>query len=136
MRVRWLTSLLVAGSVFALGCDGGSKVVSVSGVATRQGAPVPALELNFQPEVGRPSWGITDAQGRFTLEYDAQNKGAERGKHTVSVRVLPASPEEEMGTVKADPKRKEIQAKYGDMAKSPMKIEIAEATSKLELKFD
>jgi hypothetical protein len=134
MRVRALALLggLVAA---AAGCDGGPKIVKVSGVATHQGKPMPNLRLNFQPEKGRPSWGDTDENGRFTLEYDAQNKGALVGKHTVSAAYRAATPDEEMAG-KVPPAVRIVTVKYGDMLNSPLKVEITGPTDNLELKFD
>jgi hypothetical protein len=71
------------------GCGGGAGVVPVSGTLTYKGQPVKNAYVDFTPENGRPSWGLTDDQGKFTLEYDAKNKGAVPGKHKVSVRVGP-----------------------------------------------
>jgi hypothetical protein len=128
-------AFLLAGVFVTAGCSSGPKIVKVSGVATYKGQPVPNLRLNFQPEHGRPSWGDTDANGRFTLEYDAQNKGALVGKHTVSARYQASSPEEEMSG-KVPPSVKVILDKYGDMMNSPLKVEITGPTDNLELKFD
>jgi hypothetical protein len=122
--------------VAAVGCDSGPKIVKVAGVATYKGEPVPSLLLNFQPDTGRPSWGITDAKGRFALEYDAQHKGALVGRHTVSATYRASTPDEEMGAVKPHPAIKAITAKYSDSEKSPLKVEITGPTDNLEVKFD
>src|SRR5262245_26494102 len=134
MRVR-LISLLLA-LLAAAGCDSGPKIVPVSGVATHNGEPAPSLLLNFHPETGRPSWGITDAKGRFTLEYDARNKGALVSKHTVSATYRPSTPDEEMGMVKPHPAIKSITQKYSDSVNSPLKIDISGPADNLEVKFD
>lgn len=126
----------IAGS-FALGCGGGPTVVPVAGVATANGKPVSGILVNFEPENGRSSWGITDNNGRFTLEYDASTKGAMVGNHSVSAKFWPRTPEEEMAGAKAvSPEVREIQKKYGNQATTPMKVEIKAATKDLELKFD
>jgi hypothetical protein len=136
MSARLISLMVFLGVVLAVvGCDSGPKIVTVSGVATYKGEPLPNLRLNFQPETGRPSWGDTDKNGRFTLEYDAKNKGALVGKHTVSARYQAGSPEEEMSG-KVPPAVKIVTAKYGDSVNSPLKIEITGATDNLEVKFD
>ena len=86
-------------------------------------------------EQGRPSWGDTDENGRFTLEYDMRNKGALVGKHTVSASYLPAPGDEEMSGKMPDTD-KAVTAKYGDMQNSPLKIDIQRSTDNLEVKFD
>src|SRR5688572_4953174 len=78
------------------GCGtGGPNVVAVTGVATRGGKPVPNLLLTFEPERGRPSSGITDEHGCFTLQYDRRQDGAVVGKHKVYVSFMPRDPGEE-----------------------------------------
>lgn len=135
-NTRWLFALpLVLGSLAVSGCADGPRIVKVSGTATRGGQPVPSLLLNFQPEKGRPSWAITDAQGRFTLEYDKDNKGAIVGTHVVAASYRAATADEEMSG-KKDKIYYEIEKKYNDMQNSPMKIEITRAVDNLELKFD
>jgi hypothetical protein len=135
-RVRLTPLAALAGLLTAAGCGGGPKIVPVSGVATYKGEPVPSLLLNFQPDNGRPSWGVTDAGGRFTLDYDPQNKGAVVGTHTVSATYRPGTPEEEMGMVKKHKAIKPTTDKYGDTMKSPLKVTISGPTDNLEVKFD
>lgn len=130
---------LLAVPVLLTGCNDGPKVVRVAGTVTRNGKPVPYLTVNFIPEVGRPSWGLTDEQGRFTLEYDNTTKGALVGTHTVWVLWRPASPQEEIQGPKGGrrpPELEAIRAKYGSQEKSPLKIEIARAVDDLEVKLD
>lgn len=136
MRIRPLPLAALGALLVFAGCSSGPKIVKVSGVATHKGVPVPSLRINFQPEQGRPSWGDTDANGRFTLEYDASNMGAVLGRHTVSAAHQPGSPDEEMGLVKPHPAIKSVTAKYSDMWNSPLKVEITGPTDNLELKFD
>src|SRR5262249_1858892 len=128
--------VLLCALLVVAGCGDGPKIVKVSGVATYKGEPVPNLRLNFQPENGRPSWGDTDKEGRFTLEYDAKNKGALVGKHTVSATYRASTPDEEMGMTKPNAAAKAVEGKYRDMINSPLKIEITRATSSLEVKFE
>src|SRR5262245_56440785 len=74
------------------GCGGGAGVVKVTGTLTYKGTPVTNAYIDFVPADGqRPSWGATDAQGRFALEYDEKTKGAAVGKHKVSVRMKPTT---------------------------------------------
>jgi hypothetical protein len=78
------------------GCNkGGPEVVPVSGVVYVDGKPQPGLHVVFQPlgskenpEPGRGSHGITDASGKFTLEYDGTKPGAVVGKHRVAIATV------------------------------------------------
>ena len=56
------------------------EVVPFSGTVTWQGKPVPDLAIFFEPEVGRPSNGITDESGRFTMIYTLKRNGVQKGK--------------------------------------------------------
>ena len=102
--------------------------------------PVPGLTVHFVPASGRPSWGKTDAAGRFVLDYDPQNKGAEVGVHKVWVEFRPSSPEEEdlwanyLARLPKD--RKELLEKYGSPAASPYEVQISKDTRQVEVKLD
>src|SRR5688500_19619998 len=79
---------LVLGSALVClnGCKGEAPdIVEVSGTVTHNGKPVPNLMIYFSPTNGRPSWGHSNEQGRFTLDYDLDYDGAKVGTHTVYV---------------------------------------------------
>src|SRR5206468_12563971 len=46
-------------------------------ILMRKGAPVPHVHLDFMPAAGRPSWGVSDEEGKFKLNYDRERDGAE-----------------------------------------------------------
>src|SRR5688572_18827196 len=70
---------------FLAGCSKGPNIVPVTGQVTRDGKPVAGLMLNFMPEDGRPSWAITDAEGKYELQYSKSYEGGLAGKHKVFV---------------------------------------------------
>jgi glycine/D-amino acid oxidase-like deaminating enzyme len=87
MRVR-LIPLLV---VFAAGC-GDSNVAPVSGRVTLNSKPLAGATVHFQPigdgqlHTGSGSYGKTDAEGRYALKLDLDNRdGAVLGMHQVTV---------------------------------------------------
>lgn len=125
-----LTTLLFGG------CNRGPTVVQIDGMVTRQGNPVPNLHLNFIPEKGRPSWGVTDDAGRFTLHYDDRQHGAVVGKHKVFVAFRPRNPKEEIliqqGVRKVHPELRAILDKYG-YEKSPLLVTIENEGQKVLL---
>ena len=135
MRRLLSCSLIVVISVCAgtLGCGPkGPRVVPVSGTLTRNGKPVPNLEIYFIPNQGRNSVASTDEQGRFNLGYTADQAGAQTGNHTVWVTYNPADP-----VLNPPPPDKDaIIAKYGSQEVSKLKVEVKEAISDLELKID
>ena len=72
------------------GCGGGD-FAPVSGTVTNDGKPVPKLRVVFSPSpvgnnhaVGPFSMGVTDDQGKFTLETRHGDTGAVVGAHTLS----------------------------------------------------
>ena len=118
----------------ALGCGTDNPdVVPVSGTVTRNGKPVPNVEVYFQPSQGRPSYAVTDAQGKFELGYTREQNGALIGNHTVYITYL--SPE---GGADAPPppELREILDKYGTPEKSPLKVEIKGREDNLPIKLD
>jgi len=126
--------------VVLTGCSDGPKIVSVSGTLTREGKPVPNLTINFVPAVGRPSWAVSDENGRFTAQYDKAQEGVIVGTHTVWVVWRPSSPKEEMdiqsGKASRPANYKAITEKFGSEEKTPLKFEITKAESNLEIKLD
>ncbi len=72
----------------AIGCGAkGPKLVNVEGTVTRGSEPVAGALLSFQPDdpAASPSYGETDASGRYKLEFSPQRSGAMVGMHTVTI---------------------------------------------------
>jgi hypothetical protein len=127
-------------ALIALGCGrGGPRIVTVTGTVTRGGKPVEKLFLNFVPENGRPSWGVTDANGSYFLHYDREREGAIVGTHRVWVQVRPSSPQDEMalarGTLKLHPETKQILAKYGKDT-STLTVDVSRDDQVIDLALD
>jgi hypothetical protein len=135
--------LLLAALLPFSGC-GRADVVPVSGTATRGGKPVANIVLWFTPSEGRPSWALTDSEGKFELDYNRENKGAKVGKHRVTVvyEPRPSDPGEEQLILSGRKKRPTrpdemdaILAKYSP-AVSTLEVEINKAVDDLEIKLD
>lgn len=80
--------------VSATGCGGGANdrppLVKVVGVINLNGKPTANLLISFHSEKGgRDSTGVTDAEGKFNLEYTTGVYGAQVGKNAVSIRWNP-----------------------------------------------
>jgi len=136
-----LTSLALAALV---GCATDAPPIGlVSGTVTHDGKPVPNLTVSFMPENGRPSWGMTDASGYYSLHWDVEHDGAEVGNHKVSVAYIPGSQADEPGRTKAAPAPaaanrddiKTILGKYG-FEKSPLTQEVKPGRQTIDLKLD
>ena len=133
------SALTMAACALVAGCDG-SNVVPVSGTLTYKGKPVTNAFINFMPENGRPSTGETDQNGRFTLVYDPETKGAERGKHRVFVQHNPLADANLPGTIPGEAPKlsgewREFFTKYGP-GNSKVEVVIDKATSDLKLEWD
>ena len=84
-RITWLLVGFVL-ITWAGGCaQSGPEIVAIAGTVTHNGQPVPNVRIIFQPDQGRISWAISDDNGRFVLDYDADYDGAKVGTHTVYV---------------------------------------------------
>jgi hypothetical protein len=129
--------------IFLTGCgQSGPEVVRVHGTVTRAGKPIPDLMVNFVPDNGRPSIGLTDAKGHYTLQYDKTHEGALVGNHKVFFVYRPQQqlePGAEMGRggmQKMPPEVTAILAKYGKYEITPLKIEIKKDSKVVDLSLD
>jgi hypothetical protein len=134
-RTSWLAAALVV--ILAVsGCR--SRFVSVTGRLTYHGQPVPSTQVTFLPEDGsRPSKGVTDDDGRFTLHYSRQEQYATRGRCTVLLAYVVGN-EEELGQIKpkASKELKAVIRKYGDPDKSPLHYEITTSGQFFEIALE
>ncbi|WDI41074.1 carboxypeptidase-like regulatory domain-containing protein [Bremerella sp. P1] len=60
-------------------------VGKVTGVVTKGGQPLPDATVTFYPIGGRPSFGTTDADGRYELIFTESVDGAMVGTHKVNI---------------------------------------------------
>ncbi|KLU07276.1 hypothetical protein RISK_000354 [Rhodopirellula islandica] len=81
------SSFLLFGLLSVLsGCGpSGPEIAEVSGVVTMGGNPVPDASITFYPVSGRQSFGKSDQDGRYTLEYAQDQPGAVTGQHRVKI---------------------------------------------------
>jgi hypothetical protein len=130
----WIAPLLLLAPA---GCGGGPKLVKVAGTLTYKGQPVKNAYIDFTPEHGRPSWGQTDEQGHFTLNYDKKQDGVVAGKHKVSVRMRPTTVAEQEAVMKGKrPPQSREMAEFFDkysMARSKKEVTIDRSTSDFQL---
>jgi hypothetical protein len=84
----WLSAIAVL--LLAGGCNARTAkyppLGQVTGKVTSRGQPMPNIVVFFQPTAGgRASTGMTDAKGRYTLQYTDAARGAMVGEHVVSL---------------------------------------------------
>ena len=142
VKLRFFT--LVAASAMVLGgfagCgDGTPPLGKVTGTVTRGGKPVPGVVVNFMPDNGRPSWGKTDAAGKYTLNYDEGNDGGQVGSCKVFIGFEAQSQAGEAGREKgaggAPADLKEIIEKYS-FEKSPLRKDIKGGAQTIDIQLD
>jgi hypothetical protein len=140
LRIRklilpWAAPLLL---VALAGCGAGPRIVKVRGTLTYKGVPVKHAYVDFTPEHGRPSWGQTDEEGRFTLNYDSKQDGAVVGKHKVSVRLRPTTAAEQEAVMKGKrpPQSREMAAFFDKYGVNSSKTEVTIDKSTTDLKLD
>jgi hypothetical protein len=142
MSIRNLLSLGAAAllALVPAGCSDGPKVAKVSGTLTYKGTPVPNATIHFVPAYGRPSWAQTDAQGKFKVNYDADQDGAVVGTHKVYLEYRPITQaEKEAEMYGIQPKLpKEMAALYDkyNSDNSTLTVEIKKDTKDLKLELE
>lgn len=96
VSVRRLLPILF--TALAVGGCGGSSDQPDRGYAegrvTLGGESLSRAMVTFQPDSGRPSFGVTDEDGYYAVEYLPGEEGAKVGKHLVSISTY-REPEEE-----------------------------------------
>ncbi len=81
---------LVLGGILAigLGCGRGDlpELGYVSGTVTMDGKPLAGAIVEFHSEAGgRPGVGVTDAEGKYELQYTGGVEGSKVGPATISI---------------------------------------------------
>ncbi len=157
--------IIVTLSFFA-GCGRGDAPdwARVTGTVTRGGKPVGDLIVNFVPDEGRPSWGLTDEQGRYKLYYTKEEDGARIGSHKVFVEFNQAQPASFAGDGQVHPNEgpdmhetltepgapppsplknnltqdetKTIISKYGNLQTTPLRFEVAKDGQVVDIILD
>ncbi len=84
---RFVVVLLVASLTAATSCRRSDRprTVPVTGTVYHNGKLLEGATVGFMGSVGRPSSGVTDAQGRFELSTWEEGDGAALGQHVVTI---------------------------------------------------
>ncbi len=89
LRTLLTGTTILSTTMFLTGCGGGAsdqpKIAPVAGVVTMDGEPLAGASVQFFSENGRPSAGVTNADGRYELVYIENQKGAVLGNHVVRI---------------------------------------------------
>jgi hypothetical protein len=80
-------TVLLAWVIAGAGCGhSGPELGDVQGTVRLDGQVVQNLQVEFQPAGdGAPSYGVTDVNGQYSLQYSPERMGAIVGTHKVRV---------------------------------------------------
>lgn len=140
----WIAASLILSVSLLTGCgDSGPDMAPVTGVVTLDGAPVENAAVMFVPEAGgRPATGLTDAEGKFSLETLKPGDGALVGKHKVTVTGvkvtgIQATEDGLSGAVNPGEVREQwfVPQKYSTPDSSGLTQEVADGMPAVELKL-
>jgi len=109
-------------------------VAPVSGTVTLDGQPLPKASVLFQPDKGgRPSFGVTNEEGGYTLAYSMNQSGAEVGPCTVKITTR-LQAEDSTGEYKDNAPRaaEKVPARY---AKEPVKVTVEPRSNTLNIEL-
>lgn len=121
---RVAATLLVGLLLLLSGCsDGRPKRFAVTGEVTYRGQPVKDAQVMFMPKGGRPAFGMTDAEGRFTLTSFSVGDGSVCGEHAVCISKAVQDPNSDpklpyARTIPVLPQR------YQSYASSPLRADV------------
>lgn len=127
-RARSAAGVALMVAVFGVaGCDGGPKVVPVSGVVLIDGQPLTYGHIQVIPSGWRPATGRVDGSGRFTLTTTTPNDGCAVGTHPVVI----------LASESLTPENTKWHApqKYADVATSNLTVTISGPTTDLKIEL-
>lgn len=136
-----LIFLLSLTAICSLGCGGYSHsgAVSVSGMVTMDGSPVPYVEVAFESETKPSAFGITDENGQYELATRRYGAGALPGEYKIKIHPVEASANDGNGTTEEIPKvygtsGYQSVTIHGDQGQSVFDIELSSKPPKSKAK--
>ncbi len=119
--------LSICSLTMCVGCSD-MRVAPVTGVVTLDGVPLQRASVVFEPKAGgRPSYSVTDSQGKYTLEYSMESMGAEVG--TCIVKVKTGARADDAGNPAVAEK---VPAKY---FKQPIEVEVQKKSNIIDIEL-
>ena len=131
---RSLVALLTTFFLLSTGCGGEQKVDHVTGTVRWDGKPVAKVVVIFMPSPGRPSWGLTDENGKYKLHYTRGQEGAMRGTHKVYFSHRACKAREEGKDPPDDVKA--LIEKFGDKETTPLRYEVTKHGQVIDINID
>ena len=121
-RLAACFALIVLGLI--VGCGGGADIGAVTGTVTMDGQPLEGASVVFVPAVGgRPAGAMTDAEGKFELNFSGGRKGTLPGKNKVMISTAADPSETEDGTP-IPAKKETVPSKYNATTELEFTVEL------------
>jgi hypothetical protein len=141
MRVMRIVAFASLAAVIASsGCGvGGPRMAEVEGTVTMKGKPLDQVQVEFWPTSDGPrSIGVTDSQGRYTLQADnGKSKGALVGSHRILLKDLSVFGGKVLGrageNVDLKGKAARLPAHVGDVQRTPFKKDVTSGKNEINL---
>jgi hypothetical protein len=85
--VRTAQRISVLGLLFLAGCGRDAEMGGVTGTVKLDGKPVENARLEFHPKAGNkpPSYGMTDENGYYSMDFSDSRAGVFLGEVTVQI---------------------------------------------------
>ncbi|MDR2345440.1 MAG: Ig-like domain-containing protein [Planctomycetaceae bacterium] len=68
------------------------NLATVTGIITFDGRPLENAQIQFVQNDGFFSYGVTDSNGHYQMQFDSKHKGVKAGKHTVKIWMTMSGP--------------------------------------------
>lgn len=108
------------------------ETAPVTGIVMLDGKPLPYATVVFQPEAGRGSNALTDADGKYELRYNQDTMGAKVGPHKVHITTFREFDHETDPNLKAT--KELVPAKYN--TKSELTVTVKEGDNQIPFDLD
>lgn len=131
----WILTASLAACL--IGCGGGGNnppLGEVSGHITLNGEALDGATVEFIPESGRPSIGVTDAAGLYTLQFKADTPGALVGNHSVRITSQRSASGGEGAEEFVAARSETVPAEYND--KTTLKVEVTSGSNKHDFNLE
>lgn len=136
MSKHWLSRVLLYSVILAIavgfsGCGGNSNLFLATGTVTLDGKPVEKAFVTFIPMgSGTTSYGKTDANGYYEMQFTDREAGAWKGQNRVEIRTG------DVGTRGEPAPRERIPAAYNNASTLVAEVKSGKNSFDFDLKSD
>lgn len=131
----FILSISCLATCFAVGCSDDGLHGRVSGTIQMDGAPLANAQVEFVPtgEMGSTSYGRTDEQGNYSMEYARDSIGASLGENEVRITTGDMDVDEDENLVRV---KEKVPAIYNIKTELRFVVESGSNTADFDLKSE